>query len=318
MDRMRIGIIGAGRIAGSFAESAPSMKRCEITAIGSRELGKAQQFAERHYIPQAYGTYEELVASPDVDAVYIAGPNGMHKEWSMRAASAGKHVLCEKPMALSVADAEEMFAAAAGNGVHLIEAFPFRFQPQTHAVLDLIRSGGLGEILAVTAGFGFTMNHPNDVRLDASIGGGAVWDVGSYVVNLSSAVFGSAPSSVESTVRMKGEVDFITHALLTYSQGRCSSLWCSFESQFYRGACIVGSLGVIEYGYPNHTDNADESSFVVRSGDDSIRHNAAFGSGFALEADGLAALAAGEEFKGTTPEETIRNTGTLVEILRGG
>ncbi|HEY3779448.1 MAG TPA: Gfo/Idh/MocA family oxidoreductase [Fimbriimonadaceae bacterium] len=312
---MRIGILGAGRIAGSFAESAPSMKRCEVVAIGSRELGKAQAFASAHAIPNAFGSYEELVASDLVDAVYIAGPNGMHKEWSLRSVAAGKHVLCEKPMALSVADAEEMFAAARANGVHLIEAFPFRFQPQTLAVLDFIRAGSLGEILAVTAGFGFTMNHPNDVRLDASIGGGAVWDVGSYVVNLSNAVFDAAPGSIVSTVRMKGQVDFITHAMLTYGEGRSSSVWCSFESQFYRGACIVGSGGVIEYGYPNHTDNADESSFVVRAGDESIRHEARFGSGFALEADALAALVAGEEFNGTTPAETIRNTETLMKIL---
>src|SRR5437879_3875105 len=135
MARIRMGILGAGGIATAFAKAAPEFRSVEVVAIGSREQAKADEFAAIFGLPQAYGSYDAVLEDPEIDAVYIALPNGLHKEWAIASARAGKHILCEKPMALTRQDGEAMFEAADAANVVLIEAFAYRFQPQTQEVL---------------------------------------------------------------------------------------------------------------------------------------------------------------------------------------
>jgi len=321
VNRLRLGILGAGGIAGHFCAAYPEFESMEVFAIGSRDQEKADAFAAKYSISKAYGSYDAVVEDKDIDAVYIALPNGLHKEWAIKCARGGKHILCEKPMALTRADAEEMFAEADTNKVVLTEGFPFRFQPQTIEVLRRAHSGELGEIQTVTGCFGFRMRDPNNVRLDPTQGAGTTWDVGVYPINLVRAVMGKAPVSVLASSRCNDKgVDLTTTAILTYGDGRQCSIWSSFESVTFRRANIVGTEGAIDFSHNNHPLSDEAASFVLQRGqgkemvEESIQTQP--GNGFVFEADAFAAMvsAAGHE-TGTSRQETIDNIATVVAIL---
>lgn len=319
MSRLRFGILGAGRIAGAFADGVRQSARAGVVAVGSRSKEKADAFAKQHEIERACGSYDELLAAPRVDAIYVATPNSVHKENVIAALRAGKHVLCEKPMATSEADAREMFEEAAKHKVVLLEGFPFRFQPQTIEVLRRIRVGEFGDIKTATAGFGFMLGNPTDVRWDACLGGGSLWDVGVYPISLLRAVFGQRPRGIRASARWAATgVDLSAHALFEYPDGRAASVWCSFETSSFRRAHVVGSIGLVDFSYTNSSDNAEASAYFVKFGADTAlsRADAPFGNGFSLEADGFAAAVAGEPHTGATSEETIDNIATVEEILR--
>ncbi len=156
-----------------------------LVAVASREEARAKEFAATHGIPTAYGSYEALLDDGAIDAVYIPLPNSMHREWVIRAAEAGKHVLCEKPLALDATECEEMAAAAEDNRVVLMEAFMYRFHPRTVRVVDMVREGVLGELKAIRSSFTFRLRSLDNIRLDPDLGGGALMDVGCYCVNVS-------------------------------------------------------------------------------------------------------------------------------------
>lgn len=290
-----MGILGAGGIANHFAAASPDFKSIDITAIGSRDPAKAQAFATKHNLSRAYGSYQAIVDDQDIDCVYIALPNGLHKEWAIKCAQAGKHILCEKPMALSRADGEEMFAIADKNKVILAEGFPFRYQAQTIEVLRRVHSGEIGEILTVTGCFGFRMRDPNNVRLDPTQGAGTTWDVGVYPINLVRAVMGKAPKSVVASARFDHNgVDLTTTAILEYDDDRQSSIWSSFESATFRRANIVGTEGAIDFSHNNHPLTPEAASFVLQKNEgrdiqeETIQTQP--GNGFVFEADAFADL----------------------------
>jgi len=185
---LRIGILGAAKIAGSFMVGAKASTRAAVVAIASRDRSKAEAFARQHDIPRAYG-YAELLADREVDAIYNPLPNALHAEWSIAAARAGKHVLCEKPLAASEREAEAMFAAADANRIVLVEAFPYMFQPQTLEIEHLVASGAIGEVRTMFAAFGFTIADAGNIRLDARLGGGTLMDAGCYPVSFARQVF---------------------------------------------------------------------------------------------------------------------------------
>lgn len=170
-----------------------------LVAVASRDLDRAQDFAQKGGIPTAYGTYEALLDDEDVDAVYIPLPNSLHREWSIRAAQAGKHVLCEKPLALSASECLEMEAAARESGVKLMEAFMYRFHPRTRRMLAMVRDGVLGELCMIRSAFTFRLTRPDNIRWRPDLGGGALMDVGCYCVNVSRTVAGQEPIEVQAT-----------------------------------------------------------------------------------------------------------------------
>ena len=319
MSRLKLGILGAGGIAGHFASSSGDFKSVELVAIGSRDQTKAEAFAAKHGIPKAYGSYQAIIEDKEIDSVYIALPNGMHKEWAIKCLGAGKHVLCEKPMALTCEDAQEMFEGADKNKVVLIEGFIFRFQPQTLEVLKRVKHGELGEIITVTGCFGFRMRDPNNVRLDPTQGAGATWDVGCYPLNLVRAVMGKAPKSVLASSRFdQNGVDLTTTAILTYDDGRQCSIWSSFESVTFKRANIVGTEGAIDYVHSNTTTDEEAASFLLQKAQGveeriyTEPHN-----GFVLEANAFADLILDPDkpFAGTTRQETLDNIATIQAIL---
>src|SRR5215210_2331101 len=175
-NRLRWGILGTARIADSLVQAIKLSNNSELTAIASRDPALAQAWARDRDVPLTFGSYDEMLASDAIDAVYIPLPNALHKEWVIRAAQKGKHVLCEKPLATSAQDAEEMIAAAEKNGVKLMEAFMYRFHPQTVRVKELVTEGVVGQVKIVRSSFGFYLDRPNDVRWSKELGGGALLD----------------------------------------------------------------------------------------------------------------------------------------------
>jgi len=213
-------------------------------------------------------SYEQLLAARDIDAVYIPLPNSLHAHWSIAAARAGKHVLCEKPLALTESEALEMFAAADAAGVVLLEAFPFLFQPQMFQIEQLVASGAIGDIRAVSAFCGFSLGNPQDIRLDAKLGGGALLDAGCYAVSFIRQIVGCRPARVSAAARWQGEVDQTLAATLEFDSGVLGQITCSFASGLHRAAIVAGSDGVIETEYQNHTIRSEAPSFRLRRGSD--------------------------------------------------
>jgi predicted dehydrogenase len=260
---LRIGILGTAKIAGSFMVGAKASARAAVVAIASRDRGRAEAFARQHDIPRAYG-YADLLADREVDAIYNPLPNALHAEWSIAAARAGKHVLCEKPLATTEREAQAMFAAADANRIVLVEAFPYMFQPQTLEIEQLIGSGAIGEVRTMFAAFGFTIADPGNIRLDARLGGGALLDAGCYPVSFARQVFGVRPTRVTAIARWAGGVDQTLAAALEYPGGGIAQVSCSFGTAVHRRAIIAGTTGVIDTDYHNHTDRVAAPSYRIK------------------------------------------------------
>ena len=192
-DSLRWGLLATGRIAGSFARGVAHSKTGKLLAAGSRSLEKAQAFAKEHNIPRAYGSYEELLADKDVDAVYISTPHPMHAEWAIKAAEAGKHMLCEKPLTINYPQAQAVIEAARRHDVFLMEAFMYRCHPQIAKLVELLRAGAIGEVRLIKASFSFQAGFSPDSRLFANqLGGGGILDVGCYAASFARLAAGAA------------------------------------------------------------------------------------------------------------------------------
>jgi predicted dehydrogenase len=193
-ERIRWGILGTGNIATVFAKALPATRTGRLVGVGSRTQASADAFARQFGAERAHGSYDALLADPGVDAVYISTPHPLHKPWAIAAAQAKKHILCEKPLGMNAAEAQEMIDAARANDVFLMEAFMYRCHPQIAQMIDLLRGGAIGEVRAITTSFSFMATDPNPAGrlLSKSLGGGGILDVGCYPVSLSRLVAGVA------------------------------------------------------------------------------------------------------------------------------
>jgi D-xylose 1-dehydrogenase (NADP+, D-xylono-1,5-lactone-forming) len=245
--KIRWGIMGCASIARrTLIPAIQGASNGTLLGIASRDPRKAKEWAARFDIPKAYAGYQALLNDPDIDAVYIPLPNHLHAEWTVRSAAAGKHVLCEKPMAMNAAEAARMIRAADRAGVVLMEAFMYRFHPQIDKALRLIRSGAVGEVRAVHAAFSFPFKGaPEDYRWRPETGGGALYDVGCYPVSAARLFYGAEPSAVFARARFHPElrVDMTTSLILEFPGDRFASIDCSFETQFQSRLEVVGSDG---------------------------------------------------------------------------
>jgi len=217
---MRLGIVSTAHINRLVIPGAHASQRVELVAVASRVLARAEEYARKWEIPRAYGSYEELLAADDVDAVYVSLPNTLHCPWSVKAMEAGKHVLCEKPLSRSVAEVEEAFDAAERTGRLFTEAFMYRHNPQTERVVELVRGGAIGELRLVRSSFSYGLFDTENIRLRTDVDGGSLMDVGCYCVSGSrllagepESVFGQAyvgPTGTDwvfaATMRFPGEV----------------------------------------------------------------------------------------------------------------
>jgi predicted dehydrogenase len=229
-----------------------------LVAVGSRTQERADGFAREHSIFRAHGSYEALVADPDVDALYIPLPNSLHHEWSIRAMEAGKHVLCEKPLALDRAECEAMAEAAEANSVKLMEAFMYRFHPRTERVLEMLKAGLVGEIRAIRSAFTFRLKSPENIRLSAELGGGALMDVGCYCVNVSRTLMGREPEAVQAHATWADTgVDAQLAGTLRFADGVTAQFDCALtmeRREFYEVAGTDGGL-VVDAAFLPGTDD---------------------------------------------------------------
>lgn len=236
---MRWGILGAANIARrAVLPAMAASSNGTLVAMASRSPERARLMLEPYPGARTVDTYDALVSDPDVDAVYIALPNSLHAEWTLRALDAGKHVLCEKPLAVDAAEAAHMAEAAKRRGRHLMEAFMYRFHPAMREFVEAI-----DEPLHVHATFGFRERDPDDIRLQAALAGGALLDVGCYTVSVSRWILGE-PESVKASMRMVNGVDVTVAALLTFGGGATASLWASLESPEEQDLKVVTAGGV--------------------------------------------------------------------------
>jgi predicted dehydrogenase len=245
--RLRWGILGCARIARRrLIPGIAASKSGELHALASRDEAISRAWAREYGFSKAYGSYRDLLADPEIDAVYIPLPNELHKPWTLAAAEAGKHVLCEKPLALDARDAHAMVEACRKRGVILMEAFIWRHQPRTLAILQMLRQGELGELRLIRSSFSFLIA-PGDWRLDPSRGGGALWDVGCYGVSAARLFAGEEPTRFHGCAR-KGlsGVDLSLTAILEFPSGVQALIDCSFEQPFRCCYELIGTRGMIE------------------------------------------------------------------------
>ena len=196
MKTLNWGLLGTARINRSLIPPLRLSVRNNLLAVASRTQGRANAYAEEWAIPRAYGSYEEMLADDEIDVVYIPLPNTLHAEWAIKAAEAGKHVLCEKPLALSVEQVDSMVEASDKAGTVLIEAFMYRFHARTLKVKQMVEDGVIGDLHHIKGGFTFSLNRPGDVRWDPVLGGGSLWDVGCYPLSFSRYIAGKEPEEV--------------------------------------------------------------------------------------------------------------------------
>ncbi len=247
MEKFRWGILSTANIGRKAM--IPALKKtpmAEVLAVASRDGEKAKTFAEELGIPRSYGSYQALLEDPEVDAVYIPLPNHLHKEWTIRAAEAGKHILCEKPLALNAAECETMIAAANENGMILMESFMYRYHPRILAAAEMVRSGKIGSLKTIETGFTFFMHNRDDIRMKPEMGGGALMDVGCYCVNISRLMAGRMPVAVQAqAVWAPSGVDDQLVGVLDFGEGLYAHFDCAFNQSSRQHCILAGTDGYL-------------------------------------------------------------------------
>jgi D-xylose 1-dehydrogenase (NADP+, D-xylono-1,5-lactone-forming) len=270
---IRWGILSTARIAQRVVEGARLSEGAQIVAVGSRNLARAQAYADEHAIARAHGSYEDLLADPEVDAVYIPLPNSMHVPWSVQALEAGKHVLCEKPLSRDPGQVSEAFDAADRAGRVLMEAFMWRFHPQTDELVRLVRSGTIGEVRLVRAAFGFGHIHPGDVRLQKGLEGGALMDVGCYCVSALRLLCGE-PLRVSGEQVAGGDgVDIRFAGVMRFEGDVLGTFDCGMDVFRRNSIEVVGSTGEIHVPSAWQTPLGAEILIVRDGGGEAERIN---------------------------------------------
>jgi len=193
---LRWGLLSTANINRAVITPLRASARNTLDAVASRDLAHGQAYAAAWKIPRAFGSYEAMLADPDIDIVYVSLPNGLHAEWAIKAVQAGKHVLCEKPLAISLEEVDAVAGAATKAGVVVAEAFMYRHHPQTLKVKELVDGGVIGKLQVIRGGFTFDISRPDNVRLNPALGGGSIWDVGCYPISYARTVAGAAPAEV--------------------------------------------------------------------------------------------------------------------------
>lgn len=307
---LRWGILGTGRIAQTFARQLPGSDTGKLVTVGTRDPSQTPHWCN---VPPEH--YASVVANPEVDAVYIALPNGLHKEWTLRALHAGKHVLCEKPLACSVADVEEMFAHAKSHGRVLVEAFMYRCQPAIQEALRLIQEGAIGEVHTMRGAFSFAdALHPHDYRWHEDHGPGALMDVGCYPIQFMNAIMRSEPLHVDASLHeVKPGVDRSGAALLHYPGGVPGVITFGMEIGDDRSFQVSGTRGSIRFVDPW----LGGTEFIWQHDGDTEthRHEAPQGQ-YALEADAFAAAVKGEAPPWISEAESLWCARTMAAIKK--
>jgi predicted dehydrogenase len=271
MKKVRWGIFGVAKIA--LTRVIPAMQAgewSEVAGIASRDRSKAEAAASELGIPKAYGSYEEMLADPEIDAVYNPLPNHMHLPWSARAAEAGKHVLCEKPIGMHVREALDLIAVRDRTGVKIGEAFMVQNHPQWRRIVELVRAGRIGQLRSAVGTFSYFKLDADNIRNIREYGGGGLFDIGCYPIKTSRMVFGEEPVSVSAAITRDprfGDVDILTSAILEYPSGHCI-FTCSTQIQQQQSMRFFGTTGRIEPDIPFNATPGGTSRVLIDDGRD--------------------------------------------------
>jgi len=321
--RVKWGVLGAARIA--LKKVIPALQqaeRCQVVAIASRDASKAREAAQALGIPRAYGSYEELLADPEVEVVYNPLPNHLHVPWTLRAAQAGKHVLCEKPIGLTAAEARTLLAARDRAGVKVQEAFMVRTHPQWLAARELARSGRLGDVRTILGVFSYYNDDPRNVRHVVDYGGGALMDIGCYPVTVSRFLFGEEPRRVAGVLERDPRfgTDRLASALLEFPSGHCA-FTCGTQLVPYQRVQILGTRGRVEVEIPFNAPPDRPCRIFVDDGRD------VFGGGqetitfetcdqYTIQADLFSSAVRGEREQAVPLEDAVDNMRVIEAIFR--
>jgi predicted dehydrogenase len=266
-DKLNWGLLSTAGINRRLIPAIRDADRGELLAVASRDQARAESYAAEWGIPRAHGSYQALLDDPDIDAVYVSLPNSLHADWTVRAAGAGKHVLCEKPLALSTVECDEIITAAAAAGVVVTEAVMYLHHPLLQRARQLVQGGALGEIRLARSAFSFPLNRPDDVRWKPELGGGSLWDLGSYPVSFIRWMCGEPERVFGRQTLAEGGVDASFAGLLQYESGVLALFDCGFSYPFRAEAEVVGSEAVLRLERPYLM--TPESRIVIRREDDS-------------------------------------------------
>ena len=271
---IRWGIISTARIGETaFIPALRQIKGGELVAVASRSRDTGEAFARQHDIPQVFDDYAALLASDEIDAIYNPLPNTMHAEWTIRAAQAGKHVFCEKPLAVTSAEAQQMIDACQSAGVLLMEAFVFLLHPQTEKLCQLLADGAIGDLVQLQAYMTFPLPRPSDnIRLNKMLGGGSLFDAGCYPITFARFAMGEEPVAVQAAGYIDPDlgVDTRVGLVLTFPGNRLATLTTGFDAMGGPGALLSGSKGYIEIPQPFHP--RETSQFTLRTPKGSETH----------------------------------------------
>jgi predicted dehydrogenase len=328
--KLRWGILGTGNIATQFTAGLKSSRRGLAAAVGSRSPQTAQAFAKTHDVGRALGNYDALIADPEIDVVYNSLPNSLHADWTIRALEAGKHVLCEKPLAMNAAEAERMFDAAQKSGRVLAEAFMYRSHPQTLAVMESVQSGAIGQLRLIRSSFCFrTRKTEGNVRFVRELGGGSLMDIGCYCINFARLFAGAEPAAVHAVARFHPTgVDELAAGTLLFPNGIVSSFACGMRAHADNAAYLCGTEGFIEIPVP--WKPMPGSNFIVTRGNEpkmdkpestsppprQVHTIDALGDMYGIEADDFAAAVLDGQPPRISREDSIGNMRVLDEMRR--
>jgi predicted dehydrogenase len=260
------GLLSTARINRALIIPLRATKRNHLLAVASRTQESADRYAREWKIPRALGSYEALLADPEIDVIYNSLPNHLHAEWTIKAVEAGKHVLCEKPIALSVDEVDAMKESARKHGRVVAEAFMYRHHPQTLKVQDIVKDGSLGALKLIRGSFSYVLTRAGDVRLDPAMGGGSIWDVGCYPISYTRTVAGETPLEVfgwQVTSPTGIDETFVGQMRLNHEVH--AQFDCSFAIPFHAFMEIIGSEGTLNIPNP-FKPGVDEKIFLTREG----------------------------------------------------
>jgi predicted dehydrogenase len=316
--KIRFGILSTAKIG--TAKVIPAMQKCghcEIAAIASRDLSRAQEAATNLNVPKAYGSYEELLADPNIDAIYNPLPNHMHVPWSIRAAEAGKHVLCEKPLGLNPKEAEALIAARNRSGVKIAEAFMIHVHPHWLRSREIIQSGEIGELRTMHCVFSFFNRDPANIRNRPEYGGGALMDIGCYPIHASRWIFATEPRRVGARIERDAEfgIDHTISGLLDFPNGQ-ALFTTSMQMNPYQRVHFFGTKGSIEIEIPFNAPPDRETRIFVRVGSDHRTETFPICDQYTLQGDAFARAILDDTEVPVSLENALGNIKVMAALLR--
>ena len=319
MQKVRWGVLSTADIG--TGQVIPAMQQgtyCEIAAIASRSPEKAQAAAAQLGIPKAYGSYEELLADPEIDAIYNPLPNHLHVPWSIKALQAGKHVLCEKPIALTSAEGQTLVDVARQYPhLKVMEAFMYRFHPQWQRARQLVLEGDIGELRTIQSFFSYYLDDPNNIRNRDDVGGGAMLDIGCYTVSLARFIFGAEPNHVFGTVEYDPQlkIDRLASAILDFGRGT-STFTCATQLVPYQRVNIFGTTGRVEIEIPFNAPANQPCKIWYQHGDETEEIQVEASNQYTLQGDAFSQAVLNNTGVPTPIEDAVANMKVIEAVFQ--